>query len=465
MTATSTTTSSRPRRLATLGLVVGLLALGAPVWSAGPAAAAPAATDEMQQVLTLVNELRASKGIPPMRLCATLTTAALGHAADQAAHNTMSHTGSDGSDVQQRVERAGYTGWASIGENVAFGYATPADVVAAWTRSSGHYANLVSPAFTDMGVARATSASGASYWAQAFGSGGACGQFYDPNPFGSFDGASSPSKGMLSVHGWAVDRDAGAGPIEVHVYVSGVGHNLGPADDFRNGVGAATGLGDHHGFESVLNVPPGNHQVCAYAINAGPGATASLGCKAVWVADPASPFLDLLSSSPFFNNVLWMVRSGYTTGYADGNYRPLLAVSRQTMAAFLWRASGSPKGPFPDPGFSDISPNHPFYTPIAWMVDAKITTGFADGTFKPTLPIARQSAALFLWRMQGSPPVPDGAPEFGDVPANHLFRNAIRWAASVGITTGYPDGTFRPATTVNRQTVAAFLYRWKSLPT
>jgi hypothetical protein len=60
-------------------------------------------------------------------------------------------------------------------------------------------------------------------------------------------------------------------------------------------------------------------------------------------------------------------------------------------------------------------------------------------------------------------PVPEPTPEpvqrFTDVPRSHPFYADIEWMARRGITSGFPDGTFRPDETVNRGTLAAFLHR------
>jgi uncharacterized protein YkwD len=445
--------------------VLTVLVAGAATLVAGSPAPASASTvgpsAEAQAILAQTNQLRAQVGAPPLALCANLTDAAQLHSADQASRSTMSHTGGDGSSGVQRAERAGYVGWTAFAENVAFGFATPEAAMAAWTASGGHYLNLVNPAYQHLGVGLARSSSGVPYWTQDFGTSGSCGQFYDPNAFGAFELAISPAKGYLRVGGWAADRDAGSGPVEVHVYVSGTGHNLGLATLQRSDVGSALGLGAGHGFDTTFAVTPGSHTVCAFAINVGPGANGGLGCRTVWVPDPASPFLDLLASSPFFPDVTWSVRAGLSTGYPDGTYRPAAPVTRQAMASFLWKASGSPTGPFPDPGFPDVGATHPFRTPIAWMASTGLATGYDDGLFRPGAVVSRQATAAFLWRLEGQP-TPPTAPAFSDVATDNPFREAIRWAAAGGITTGYRDGTFRPGLRVSRQAMAAFLHRWQT---
>jgi uncharacterized protein YkwD len=77
----------------------------------------------------------------------------------------MSHTGSDGSSPGDRITRAGYT-WSAYGENVAYGYATPEQVMNGWMNSPGHRANILNCSFKEIGVGLAQPG---SYWTQDFG--------------------------------------------------------------------------------------------------------------------------------------------------------------------------------------------------------------------------------------------------------------------------------------------------------
>jgi hypothetical protein len=162
----------------------------------------------------------------------------------------------------------------------------------------------------------------------------------------------------------------------------------------------------------------------------------------------------------FFEAISWMVDSGITTGYADGTYHPLDDVSRQALCAFLYRFAGEPA--FVPPGtptFSDVGVGHPFRKEIEWAADEGYVTGFADSTFGPTTDVTRGSMAAILFRVAGNAFVDPATPTFSDVAKSHPFFTEIEWAAASGITTGYPDGTFRPGETVSRQFMAAFLFR------
>jgi uncharacterized protein YkwD len=133
-----------------------------------------------QRVLDLVNQARATPrycgnraftAVRPVRWNDSLAEASRLHAEDMAHYNYFSHSGRDGSDPAQRVERAGYR-YRSTGENIAAGaQMKPEDAVAGWIKSPPHCANLMNPAFTDMGVAFAVDPRSEMgvYWTQAFG--------------------------------------------------------------------------------------------------------------------------------------------------------------------------------------------------------------------------------------------------------------------------------------------------------
>jgi uncharacterized protein YkwD len=128
----------------------------------------------LDPMLARVNAERAAVGAAPLTRCAALDRAAQAHTADQAAHNQMSHIGSDGSTLADRAARAGYRGWTALGENVAYGYPNVASVMAAWMNSPGHRANILSRNYTHFGAGYAVGSNGAAYWTQDFGRGGTC---------------------------------------------------------------------------------------------------------------------------------------------------------------------------------------------------------------------------------------------------------------------------------------------------
>lgn len=94
---------------------------------------------------------------------AQLASAAHGHASDMAAQATLSHTGSNGSSLVNRLASAGY-GWSAAAENIASGSTTVGGVVTLWMGSADHCANLMGGAYTEIGAACASAADGTPYW-------------------------------------------------------------------------------------------------------------------------------------------------------------------------------------------------------------------------------------------------------------------------------------------------------------
>jgi hypothetical protein len=169
-------------------------------------------------------------------------------------------------------------------------------------------------------------------------------------------------------------------------------------------------------------------------------------------------FQDVPYHHPFFEEISWMLDEDLSDGYSGDVYRPVADVSRQAVAAWIYRLNGEPAPPFDDSGLHDVE-GTPFEDEIEWMVETGRATGFADGSYKPLRCMTRQAMVAFLYREAQSPPGPFDPPGFSDVPADHPFVDEIAWAVSAGVANGYDDGTFRPGACMTRQAGAAFLFR------
>jgi surface antigen len=119
-----------------------------------------------------------------------------------------------------------------------------------------------------------------------------CGQGNDPH--GAFDSVSLSQPGQLQVRGWSADRNVVRRSIGIHIYVGGKagsgaqGFNLGRPSAHRPDVNRVyPGYGDYHGFDTLISTTRwGRQEVCAYAINVGPGSNVLLGCKTVTIKAP-----------------------------------------------------------------------------------------------------------------------------------------------------------------------------------
>jgi uncharacterized protein YkwD len=151
------------------------MVLAAPVSVPGTADAASVSA----RILDLVNAARATgrrcgaKYLPPaapLTLNVNLTRAALAHSREMAVNREFDHRGHDGSMPADRIQRAGYGPYRIVGENIAAGAMTPAEVTEGWFASPPHCENIMDGRFTEIGIAYAANLESAAglYWTQDF---------------------------------------------------------------------------------------------------------------------------------------------------------------------------------------------------------------------------------------------------------------------------------------------------------
>jgi uncharacterized protein YkwD len=110
-----------------------------------------------EATLCLLNAERTDRGLSALRLNRDLQRAAISHGGDMVVHGYFSHSGRDGSQPAERIRAVGYLssgGAWRIGENLAWGtgdLATPKAIMNAWMNSAGHRANILQPAYREIG--------------------------------------------------------------------------------------------------------------------------------------------------------------------------------------------------------------------------------------------------------------------------------------------------------------------------
>lgn len=124
-------------------------------------------------------------------------------------------------------------------------------------------------------------------------------------------------------------------------------------------------------------------------------------------APATSPFTDVSVSHPFYKEITWLNSVGITTGWTGQNgtrqYRPEASITREAMAAFMYRAAGSPAYTG-TAGFSDTSTSA-FAKEISWAKAKGITNGNPDGTYRPADPVSRGAMAAFMYRLTQQGPL------------------------------------------------------------
>ena len=117
----------------------------------------------------------------------------------------------------------------------------------------------------------------------------------------------------------------------------------------------------------------------------------------------------------------------------------------------------------PEQIFADVPVDAYCYEAVKWAASEGITGGIGNNLFAPDRPCTRGQIVTFLWRAAGSP-APKNMSSFTDVPADAFYAKAVAWAVENGITGGTGDGKFSPDATCTRAQSVTFLYRAAGSP-
>ena len=135
----------------------------------------------------------------------------------------------------------------------------------------------------------------------------------------------------------------------------------------------------------------------------------------------------------------------------DGEYTFTMPDSRVTVRAiFVEINEGLP--------FVDVSSNAWYYDAVEYVYDNDLFEGMSAYIFGPNEPMNRGMLVTVLYRLEGEPRV-NGDNNFSDVGDNLWYSDAVVWANSHGIVEGY-NGSFRPLDNINREEMAAVMYRY-----
>ena len=171
------------------------------------------------------------------------------------------------------------------------------------------------------------------------------------------------------------------------------------------------------------------------------------------------PFEDVEPDGYYRDAVEWAVKNGVTNGTSKTTFSPNKACTRAEAVTFLWRAKGEPEPRTTATRFSDVLTDTWYSKAVAWAVETGVTSGFPDGTFRPNDSCTRAQIVTFLWRSNSSPASKDSGTRFPDVPANEWYSSAVAWAVETKVTNGFPDGTFCLNEDCTRAQIVTFLHR------
>ena len=169
-----------------------------------------------------------------------------------------------------------------------------------------------------------------------------------------------------------------------------------------------------------------------------------------------SPFADVAIDAYCYEAVKWAVKNGITDGVGNDRFAPEQSCTRAQIVTFLWRAAGSPVVNYAM-DLSDVAEDVYYAEAVRWALSEGITTGAGEGSFSPDATCTRAQAVTFLARALNANA--SGKAEFGDVPTDSYFAEAVAWAAANGVTEGVGGGLFGSDNSCTRGQIVTFLYR------
>jgi hypothetical protein len=168
-------------------------------------------------------------------------------------------------------------------------------------------------------------------------------------------------------------------------------------------------------------------------------------------------FNDVTSKFWAKTEIEYLASRDIINGYPNGTFQPANTLSRAHAAVLLARAFKLDITKVKDITFTDVPKTHPYYAQIAAVVGSGYMNGKGNGIFDPEGNLTRAQMAAILasaYSLTG-----EYEKGFVDVPTTYWASKQIQALAANNITTGYPDGTFKPGGTVTRVQYSAFLYR------
>ena len=173
------------------------------------------------------------------------------------------------------------------------------------------------------------------------------------------------------------------------------------------------------------------------------------------------PFTDVSAADWFYEAVGYVYAKGMMRGLSENTFAPYATTDRAMIVTILHRLEGSPAA-LPA-AFTDVSEGQYYAVPVAWASSAGIVEGYEDATFRPEAPITREQLAAILYRYARykdlDVSVMGDLGRFPDASSVSLYASdAMSWAVGSGLIAGL-DGALQPGGAAGRAQVAVILQR------
>ena len=177
----------------------------------------------------------------------------------------------------------------------------------------------------------------------------------------------------------------------------------------------------------------------------------------VEIIDNAKAFTDVSADSWAANAVAFASGHELFSGTSSDTFSPDLPMTRGMLAMVLHNLENNPAQPVAGM-FSDVTSDAWYSEAVAWAATRGIVSGYGNGLFGPGDNITREQLAVMLWRYSGSPAATNKELHFSDAgEASNYALDALLWAVEDGIINGKGGGILDPKGLATRAQVAQML--------
>lgn len=175
---------------------------------------------------------------------------------------------------------------------------------------------------------------------------------------------------------------------------------------------------------------------------------------------PMAPFTDADRSAWYHDGIHYCVEHGLMVGTGKTTFSPNNTTTRGMIVTILWRQEGSPLVST-SLDYDDVKPEDWYGEAVRWADSAGVVTGYGNGKFGPNDPITREQMAAMLWRYAGSPKANGSLSSFADgAQTSSWAQPAMIWAVEQGLIAGVGNDRLKPGGQATRAQAATILMRF-----
>lgn len=175
---------------------------------------------------------------------------------------------------------------------------------------------------------------------------------------------------------------------------------------------------------------------------------------------PMAPFTDADRTAWYHDGVHYCVEHGLMVGTSADTFEPNTTTTRGMIATILWRLEGSPMVDTAM-NYTDVPSGSWYEDAIRWADSTGVVLGYGDGTFGPDDPITREQMAAMLWRYAGKPQAESSLADFTDgSETSQWAESAMLWAVEQGLIEGMGNAQLNPQGQATRAQAATILMRF-----